>query len=109
MLGDIIKKLVEAHAEGDDAGFRKAALQLAASESAAGHARIADELRALVARMPPIARGNLVDIAQPRGELAEILEGRHREERLRDIVLSEKTRSELVRVLQENRARASLE
>ncbi len=110
MRGDILKKLIEAHAEGDDGAFRKAALQLAAAESAAGHARIADELRTLVARMPSHShRGAIIDIAQPRGELADILEGGHRDERLRDIVLSESTRGELRRVLDENRARAALE
>ena len=110
MRGDILKKLIEAHAGGDEGAFRKAALQLAAAESAAGHARIADELRTLVARMPVTAsRGKLVDIAQPRGELADILEGGHREERLGDIVLSAETHDELRRVLGENRASAALE
>lgn len=109
MRGDILRRLIEAHAEGDEPSFRKAALQLAASESAAGHARIADELRMLVARLPPATRSNVVDIAQPRGELADILEGGFREERLRDIVLSEATKAELVRVLEESRARAALE
>jgi SpoVK/Ycf46/Vps4 family AAA+-type ATPase len=109
MRGDILRRLIEAHAEGDDASFRKAALQLAAAESAAGHARIADELRMQVARLPPPSRANLVDIAQPRGELADILEGGFREERLRDIVLSDATHDALVRILEENRARAALE
>lgn len=110
MRGDILRRLIEAHANGDDGAFRKAALQLAASESAAGHARIADELRAIIARMPVLpGRGNIVDIAQPRGELADILEGGHREERLSDIVLSDETRAELQRILAENRARAALE
>ena len=110
MRGDILKKLIEAHAGGDEGAFRKAALQLAAAESAAGHARIADELRTLVARMPVMAnRGKVIDIAQPRGELADILEGGHREERLGDIVLSAETHDELRRILGENRARAALE
>jgi SpoVK/Ycf46/Vps4 family AAA+-type ATPase len=109
MRGDIFKRLIEAHAEGDDAGFRKAVLQLAAAESAAGHARIADEIRMLVASLPAPTRSNVIDIAQPRGELADILEGGFREERLRDIVLTDTTRADLMRVLQENRARAALE
>lgn len=109
MRGDILKKLIEAHAQGDEAAFRKAVLQLAASESAAGHGRIAEDLRAIVARMPPAPRGGVVDIAQPRGELADILEGGYREERLRDIVLADGARAELTRILDENRARASLE
>lgn len=109
MRGDILKRLIEAHAEGDDASFRKAALQLAAAESAAGHARIADDIRMLVAKLPPAARSNIIDIASPRGDLADILEGGFRQERLGDIVLSEHTREEIVRVLEENRARAVLE
>ena len=109
MRGDILKKLIEAHTQGDEGAFRKAALQLAASESAAGHGRIAEDLRELVARMPPARRGGVVDIAQPRGELADILEGGYREERLRDIVLGECARAELTRILDENRARAALE
>lgn len=109
MRGDILKRLIEAHAEGDDASFRKAALQLAAAESAAGHARIADDIRMLVAKLPPASRTNVIDIASPRGDLADILEGGFRQERLGDIVLSDHTRGEVVRVLEENRARAALE
>lgn len=109
MRAELLKRLIEAHADGDDAAFRKAALQLAAAESAAGHARIAEDLRVLVSRMPPVKRGGVVDIAQPRGELSDVLEGGFREERLRDIVLSEETRMELTRVLRENRLRESLE
>ncbi|MCB9595901.1 MAG: ATP-binding protein [Sandaracinaceae bacterium] len=110
MRADIIRQLIQAHADGDDAGFRKAALQLAAAESAAGHTRIADDLRRQVATLSSgRSRGSVVDIAQPRGELADILEGGHRDERLRDIVLSDSAESELTRVIKENRARASLE
>jgi hypothetical protein len=39
--------VIEAATEDDEGAFRKAALRLAATESAAGHARIADELRTL--------------------------------------------------------------
>lgn len=111
MRSNILKQLLETHATGDDAGFRKAALQLASAESAAGHIRVAEEIRALVDRLPAGAtRGSaLVDIATPRGELADILEGGHRDERLHDIVLSPDTRLLLERVLLENRSRASLE
>lgn len=111
MRSTILKQLLEMHATGDDAGFRKAALQLASAESAAGHIRVAEEIRALIGRFPT---GNkrasaLVDIAAPRGELADILEGGHRDERLHDIVLSSDTRQLIERVLLENRSRASLE
>ena len=52
MKADILKVLLQSHAEGDESSFRKAALQLAAAESTAGHVRVADEIRAIVAKMP---------------------------------------------------------
>ncbi|MEX1367494.1 MAG: ATP-binding protein, partial [Nannocystaceae bacterium] len=111
MRADILRQLIRAHADSDERAFRKAALQLAAAEASAGHGRIADELRKQVAQLPArdAPQSPVVDIARPRGSLAEILEGGHRDERLRDIVLTSAARDELVRVLQENRARAALE
>jgi len=113
MKADILKTLLQSHAEGDEPSFRKAALQLAAAESTAGHVRVAEEIRAIIAKMPATAfrkqQGPIVDIASPRGELADILEGGHREERLRDIVLRLDSAETLKRVLTENRSRARLE
>jgi SpoVK/Ycf46/Vps4 family AAA+-type ATPase len=112
MKADLLKMLLQAHAEGDEGGFRKAALQLASAESSAGRARVAEELRAILAKMPPVVhkRPNaIVDIAQPRGDLADILEGGHRDERLRNVVLPAASRHLIDRVLRENRSRAKLE
>ncbi len=112
MKADILKLLLQSHASGDEASFRKAALQLAASESSAGHLRVADEIREIVARMPPTGGQRpraVIDIAAPRGELADILEGGHRDERLRDIILSGGVRDLLLRVISENRSRDRLE
>lgn len=112
MKADILKLLLQSHADGDDSSFRKAALQLAAAESTAGHVRVADEIRAIIAKMPPPSarkQGPVVDIATPRGDLADVLEGGHRDERLRDIVLRPETRDTLLRVIAENRSRGRLE
>jgi len=112
MKTDILKLLLQSHAEGDESSFRKAALQLAAAESTAGHVRVAEEIRAIIAKMPPTSTrkpGPIIDIAAPRGELADILEGGHRDERLRDIVLRDDARDTLLRVISENRSRARLE
>lgn len=112
MKADILKLLLQSHADGDESSFRKAALQLAAAESTAGHVRVAEEIRAIIAKMPATStrkQGPVVDIAAPRGELADILDGGHREERLRDIVLRPETDETLRRVLTENRSRARLE
>ncbi len=112
MKADILKLLLQSHAEGDESSFRKAALQLAAAESTAGHVRVAEEIRAIIAKMPATSArkvGPVVDIASPRGELADLLEGGHRDERLRDIVLRPDVRELLLRVISENRSRGRLE
>lgn len=112
MKADILKLLLQSHAEGDESSFRKAALQLAAAESTAGHVRVAEEIRAIIAKLPPTStrkQGPVIDIAAPRGDLADILEGGHREERLRDIVLRDDARQTLLRVVAENRSRGRLE
>lgn len=112
MKADILKLLLQSHADGDEISFRKAALQLAAAESASGHVRIAEEIRAIIAKMPATTNrktGPIVDIASPRGELADILEGGHRDERLRDIVLRPEVRDLLLRLISENRSRGRLE
>lgn len=112
MKADILKLLLQSHAEGDESSFRKAALQLAAAESRAGHVRVAEEIRSIIAKMPATSTRKqtpVVDIAAPRGDLADILQGGHREERFRDIVLRPEAEETLERVLSENRSRARLE
>jgi SpoVK/Ycf46/Vps4 family AAA+-type ATPase len=112
MKTDILKLLLQSHADGDEGSFRKAALQLAAAESSTGHVRVADEIRAIIAKMPATGGrklGPVVDIAAPRGEMADILEGGHRDERLRDIILRPEVRELLLRVISENRSRDRLE
>ena len=70
MKADILKLLLQSHAERDESSFRKAALQLAAAESNAGQVRVAEEIRAIIAKMPATAfrkpQGPVVDIAAPR-------------------------------------------
>ena len=112
MRANILKLLLQSHADGDESAFRKAALQLAAAESSAGHVRIAADIRAIIAKMPAAnatPAKPVIDIATPRGDLADILEGGHRDERLRDIVLQEDVRDLLLRIILENRSRARLE
>jgi SpoVK/Ycf46/Vps4 family AAA+-type ATPase len=112
MKADILKLLLQSHADGDESSFRKAALQLAAAESSSGHVRVAEEIRALIAKLPATSGrkpGPVVDIATPRGDLADLLEGGHRDERLRDIVLRPAVRELLLRVIAENRSRGRLE
>lgn len=77
MKADILKLLLQSHADGNESSFRKAALQLAAAESTAGHVRVAEEIRSIIAKMPPTStpkQGPVIDIATPRGDLADILQ-----------------------------------
>ena len=111
MKSDILKLLLQSHVDGDETSFRRAALQLAAAESSAGHVHVAEEIRAIIGRMSPVSarRQAVVDIAQPRGDLADILEGGHRDERLPDIILRDDVRSLFQRLIVENRSRQRLE
>lgn len=111
MRADVLKALVEAHTVEDDAAFRRAVLQLAAVESAAGHGKIADELRAMALKLTRRDRApaSVADLGAPRGDLADILDGGFRKERFEDIVLDTETRALLERVVLENRSRAKLE
>ena len=112
MKAEIIKYLLQSYADGDETSFRKAALQMAADESTAGHVRFAEEIRSIISQLPAVSARqakSIVDIAQPRGDLADILEGGHREERLRDIIFNDETRDMFLRIISENRSRARLE
>ena len=111
MKAEVLKALLQAHAEGDDQAFRRAALKLAASESKAGHTRSAEELRGIISTLPlgGSRQGRVVDIAKPRGELADVLDAGYRDERFSDIVLNEHALGELTCVLREARVRGKLE
>jgi SpoVK/Ycf46/Vps4 family AAA+-type ATPase len=109
--GKILTELLEAHLRGDEERFRKLALQLAAAESKAGHTRIAEEIRAVLSKLPETRAmpSPVVDLARPRGDMADVLDGGYSDARLEDIVLSHPTRERLERVLLETRSRAKLE
>jgi len=58
-----VLELLQSHAEGDESSFRKAALQLAAAESTAGHVRVAEEIRAIIAKAKAIESLDLDETA----------------------------------------------
>jgi SpoVK/Ycf46/Vps4 family AAA+-type ATPase len=113
MKRQLIKALLRAHVDRDEAAFRKAVLQLVSDESEAGHTRTAAEFREFLSQsstsLQPGRTGLVVDIAQPRGDLAELLEGSHRNERFKDIVLAEDAGQVLHRIVHENRQRTTLQ
>jgi SpoVK/Ycf46/Vps4 family AAA+-type ATPase len=105
---DQVKALVKSHAEGDDARFYSVALQVAARAARSGHGPMAQELRDLVDSLRsrsehPTASRRPVPVAQPRGELAGLLEVRYPSARLADLVLEPTLAARLNRVVLEQR------
>jgi SpoVK/Ycf46/Vps4 family AAA+-type ATPase len=103
-----LKALLQSHADGDDSRFYAVGLQLAAVEARKGHSDVARELRDIVekSRARESQRGvgaNLLHIAQPQGEVAELLTTRQPAARLSDLILDDAAGTHLRRVLHEQR------
>jgi len=101
-----IKALLKAHADGDDDHFYAVAMQVAASEAKQGHNIIADELRTLIdkakeRRNHSIFQGKTTSIAQPRGELANLLDVSYPKNILPQMILSDSIRERLDRLIRE--------
>lgn len=106
--------LLKSHVEGDDEQFLTIALQAAASEARRGHGKVAVQLRELVdaARAnkdrPSKRRVAPVPLAQPRGDLANLIVVRYADVRLSSMVLPDVIEGRLRRVLREQRQRHRL-
>jgi len=101
-----IKALLRSHVAGDETQFFAVAMQLAASEARKGHNRVAQEIRDIIDEAR--SRGFLdakrpVPIAQPRGELGDLLEALYPKIRLSDMTLSSEVEARLKRVIREQR------
>ena len=105
-----LKALVKSYADGDEAQFFSIAMQVAAHAARQGHARLAQELRALVDQAK--TRGGQVaprrvqpptPLAQPRGELSGLLSVSYPETRLSEMVLQPGVRDRLDRLLREHK------
>jgi SpoVK/Ycf46/Vps4 family AAA+-type ATPase len=110
---DQIKALVRRHAAGDDEGFYVIALQLAAQAARQGHTSFAQELRRLIdeARQNKAAAprpGRLLPLAQPRGDLAGLLDLAYPKTRLADLSVPKEIRERLLRIVLEQRQRERL-
>ncbi|WP_423172998.1 MULTISPECIES: AAA family ATPase [unclassified Stenotrophomonas maltophilia group] len=103
-----LKALVKSHIERDDQHFYSIAMQVAAREAKVGHGKLAQELRDMIdaakARVSPAdATGNLVPLARPRGELANLLTVAYPKNRLVDMVLDTDVAEQLGRILKEQK------
>ena len=103
-----LKALLQSHADGDDSRFFAVGLQVAAAEARNGHPDLAKELRDIVEKSRKresqnAARENLLHIAQPHGEVADLLSVRQTDARLSDLILDEAAATHVCRVLHEQR------
>ena len=108
-LGEHITALVRSHASGDDSAFYSVALQVAAREARQGHHVLADDIKKAVdASRSATPRSNVTKLAQPRGDLADLIEASHPEVTLRNFVAPSELREQLRQVIAEQRQRKRL-
>jgi SpoVK/Ycf46/Vps4 family AAA+-type ATPase len=104
---DQFKALLRAYADDEDSQFLSVALQVAAEEAQRGHNKLAAELRDLIdgarARQSPRPSARPVPLAQPKGELGELLTVQYPRHHLVQMVLSDDVALKLKRVLKEQR------
>ena len=103
-----IKSLLQSHTTGDDERFYAVALQVAAAEARSGHQKLADELRELIRESrkkldESKLRGNVVSLATPSREAAEILESIPTHLKVSDLILEKSLNERIQRILQEQK------
>ena len=107
--GRHVAAMVRSHAAGDDASFYSVALQVAAREAKAGHHVLANDIKKAVdASRERAPLNRITTLAQPRGELAEIVEVTHPDVKLRQLVAPAELVAQIKQVLAEQRQRKNL-
>lgn len=106
ITADHVKAMVRRHAEGDDDGFYAIARQVAARAAREGKNIFASELKELIdasGAPKPASQLRTVPLQQPRGELAGLMSVSYPDVSLSMMTLSDDIRSQLERVLTEQR------
>lgn len=107
---ELISELVRAHYAGDQRRFGNLLNQVIASESRAGHVRLAQRLRDLraEAEAAPESPSRATQLARAPRDLEHVLSVAYSEVRLSDLVLSPENRRALQRFVVEHRAADTL-
>jgi SpoVK/Ycf46/Vps4 family AAA+-type ATPase len=101
-----IKALIRSHYEGDKERFITVALQIAAHEAKAGHASVARDIRGYVDRAK--RRHGILPGVNVNQDLSEMLLQTRPAEHLSDLIVDEKLRDRIARILGEYRHRQRL-
>ncbi len=102
-----IKSLIKSFSDGDDSRFYATAMQIAAAEARKGRQELAEELKKLIkdSKKSKLDVGNLknlpVNAAQK--ELNDLLEFTRPEDKLKDMVLNDKLKKIIIRILDEQK------
>jgi SpoVK/Ycf46/Vps4 family AAA+-type ATPase len=108
-LGEHITAMVRSHAAGDDSAFYSVALQVAAREARQGHNLLAEDIKKAVdASRQSTARTNVTKLAQPRGDLGDLVEASHPEVGLKDLVAPVELTASIKQIIAEQRQRKAL-
>lgn len=106
--GEHFKALVRSHGSGDDEAFYSVALQVAAQAARQGHHRLAADLKAAVESSRAERPTKVTSIAQPRGDLSDLVIATHPTVSLKELVLPQDLSAHVHRILSEQRQRKSL-
>jgi SpoVK/Ycf46/Vps4 family AAA+-type ATPase len=106
--GEHFKALVRSHGSGDDEAFYSVALQVAAQAARQGHHRLAADLKAAVENSRAERPKKVTSIAQPRGDLSDLVIASHPTVSLKELVLPAELGSQVHRILTEQRQRKNL-
>ncbi|PID54606.1 MAG: AAA family ATPase [Micrococcales bacterium] len=106
--GEHFKALVRSHGSGDDEAFYSVALQVAAQAARQGHHRLASDLKATVQSSRAERPKRVTSIAQPRGDLSDLVIATHPTVSLKELVLPQELSEQVHRILSEQRQRKSL-
>lgn len=108
-LGEHITAMVRSHAAGDDSLFYSVALQVAAREARQGHHLLADDIKKAVdASRQSVARNNIIRLAPPHGDIAELVEVSEPEVSLKELIGPPDLLDPLRQVISEQRQRKIL-
>lgn len=106
--GEHFKALVRSHGSGDDDAFYSVALQVAAQAARRGHHNLAADLKAAVDNSRVERPQKVTSIAQPRGDLSDLVIASHPVVGLKELVLPDDLATQVRRILNEQRQRKQL-
>jgi len=99
-----VKALIKSHYEADSNRFNTIALQLAASEAKKGHNIVAREIKQIVDK----GKGVTLRVLSNKRDLGDLMQVGRSDSRIKELIVSEKIKDKLIRILSEYKQRSKL-